>query len=140
MYATMPWVPPGSNATNPAWEHEGIWMQCFPMPYPPHYQGESSRVPVHDRLGPCQSGPVQQAAPVRPVATDRSDGSHQRPGQASVPRFEYCVKEKKGEQKPMADPEKFKADVVVQIGEIKVPIKDTGKKPMDIDTSVDVPS
>ena len=40
----------------------------------------------------------------------------------------------------MANPKKFKADVVVQIGEIKVPIKDTGKKPMDIDTSVDVPS
>ena len=29
---------------------------------------------------------------------------------------------------------------MVQISEIKVPIKDTGKKPMDIDTSVDVPS
>jgi len=83
---------------------------------------------------------VQQAAPVRPVTSDRSDRSHQRPGQAPVPRFEYRVKEKKGEQKPMADPEKFKADVVVQIGEIKVPIKDTGKKSMDIDTSVDVPS
>ena len=40
----------------------------------------------------------------------------------------------------MADSEKLKADVVVQFGEIKVPIKDTGKKPMDIDTSVDVPS
>ena len=39
----------------------------------------------------------------------------------------------------MVDSEKPKADVV-QIGEIKVPIKDTGKKPMDIDTSVDVPS
>ena len=80
MYATMPWVPPASSATNPAWEHEGIWMQCFPMPYPPHYQGESSRVPVHNRLGPHQSGPVQQAAPVRPVTSDRSDRSHQRPG------------------------------------------------------------
>ena len=40
----------------------------------------------------------------------------------------------------MADPEKLKADVVIQIGETKVPIKDTGKKSMDIDTSVDVPS
>src|SRR6185503_5625932 len=140
MYATMSWMPPASNATNPVWEHEGIWMQCFPMPYPPHYQGESSRVPVHDRLGPRQSGPVQQAAPVRPITTDRSDRSHQRPGQAPIPRFEYRVKEKKGEQKPVADPEKLKADVVVQIGEIKVPIKDTGKKPMDIDTSVDIPS
>ena len=75
MYATMPWVPPASNVTNPAWEHEGIWMKCFPMPYPPHYQGEGSRVPVHDRLGPRQSGPVQQTAPVRPVATDQSDRS-----------------------------------------------------------------
>ena len=40
----------------------------------------------------------------------------------------------------MADSEKLKADFVVQIGEIEVPIKDTGKKPMDIDASVDVPS
>ena len=115
-------------------------MECFPMPYSSHYQGKSYRVPVHDRLGPRQSGPVQQAAPVRPVTSDRSDRSHQRPGQAPVSRFEYRVKEKKGEQKPMADLEKFKADVVVQIGEIEVPIKDTGKKSMDIDTSVDVPS
>jgi len=110
------------------------------MPYPPHYQGESSRVPIHDRLGPRQSGPVQQAAPVRPVTSDQSDRSHQRPGQAPVPRLEYRVKEKKGEQKPMADPEKLKPNVVVQIVEIKVPIKDTSKKSMDIDTSVDVPS
>ena len=140
MYATMPWMPPASNATNPAWEHGGIWMQCFPMPYPPHYQGESSRMPVHDRLGPRQSGPGQQVTPVRPVHTYRSDRSHQRPGQAPVPRFEYRVKEKREEQKTVADSEKFRADVVVQIGEIKVPIKDTGKKSMDIDTSVDVPS
>ena len=101
--------------------------------------GGSSRLLVHDRLGPRQSGPVQQAAPVRPVTSDRSNRSHQRPGQAPVPRFEYRVKEKKGEQKSVADPEKLKADVVVQISEIKVPIKDMGKKPMDIDTSVDVP-
>ena len=40
----------------------------------------------------------------------------------------------------MADSEKLKADFVVQIGEIKVPIRDTGKRPMDVDTSVDVPS
>ena len=94
---------------------------------------------MHDRLGPCQSGPVQQAAPVRPVTSDRSDRSHQRPGQVPAPRFEYRIKEKKEEQKPVADLEKPKTDVV-QIGEIKVPIKDTGKKPMDIEKSVEVPS
>ena len=115
-------------------------MQCFLMPYPPHYLGESSRVPVHDRLGPRQSGPVQQTAPVRPVASNRSDRSHQRPGQVPVPRFEYRVKEKKEEQKLVVDLEKPKTNVVVQIGEIEVPIKDTGKKSMDIEKSVDVPS
>ena len=114
-------------------------MQCFPIPYPPHYQGESSRVPVHDRLGPHQSGPVQQVTPVRPVTSDQSDRSHQRPGQAPAPRFEYRIKEKKEEQKPVGDLEKSKADVI-QIGEIKVPIKDMGKKPMDIEESADVPS
>ena len=51
------------------------------------------------------------------------------------PRFEYRIKG----QKLVADPEKSKADVI-QIGEIKVPIKDTGKKPMDIEESADVPS
>ena len=107
-------------------------MQCFPMPYPPHYQGESSRVPVHDRLGPRQSGPVQQAAPVRPVTSDRSDRSHQRPGQAPVPRFEYRVKEKKEEQKLVVDPEKLKTNSVIQVGEIE--------EPMVIEKSVDVPS
>ena len=44
------------------------------------------------------------------------------------------------EQKPVADLEKPKTDSAIQIGEIKVPIKDTGKKPMDIEKSVDVPS
>src|SRR6185312_4230453 len=66
-YAIMPWMPLASNATNPVCEHEGVWMQCFPMPYPPHYQGEGSRTPVHDRLGPRQSSQQQHAASVRPV-------------------------------------------------------------------------
>ena len=69
---------------------------------------------------------------VRPVSTEA--------GQVPAPRFEYHIKEKKEEQKPVVDPEKPKTDVVVQIGEIEVPIKDTGKKPMDIEKSVDVPS
>ena len=83
---------------------------------------------------------MQQVAPVRPVHTDRSDWSNQGPGQAPVPRFKYRIKERKEEQKLVADSEKLKADFVVQIGEIEVPIRDTGKRPMDVDTSVDVPS
>ena len=82
---------------------------------------------------------MQHAAPVRPVTSDRSDRSHQRPGQVPAPRFEYRIKGKKEEQKLVADPEKPKTDAI-QIGEIKVPIKDMGKKPMDIEKSVDVPS
>ena len=70
----------------------------------------------------------------------RSDRSHQRSGQVPAPRFEYRIKEKKEEQKLVADPEKPKTDAVVQIGEIKVPIKDAGKEPMDMEKSVDVPS
>ena len=91
-------------------------------------------------MGPRRSGPWQQAAPVRSVPTDRSDRSHQRPGQNPVPRFEYRVKERKDEQKLVANPERLKADAVVKIGEIKVPIKDAGKEPMEIEKSVDVPS
>ena len=81
----------------------------------------------------------RRSRPVRPVTAERSDRSHQRPGQVPAPRFEYRIKEKKEEQKPIADPKKSKADVV-QIGEIKVLIKDTGKKLMDIEESADVPS
>ena len=69
-YATMPWAPPASNASNPTWEHEGVWMQCFPMPYPPYSQGESFRTLVHDRLGPRHSGQSQQAPSVRPVSAE----------------------------------------------------------------------
>jgi len=79
---------------------------------------------------------VPHTAPVRSVASDRSNLSHQRPGQAPVPRFEYRIKE----QKPIADPKKLNADAVVQIGKIEVPIKDAGKEPMVIEESIDVPS
>ena len=58
----------------------------------------------------------------------RSDRSHQRPGQVPAPRFEYHIKEKKEEQKPVADLEKLKADAVVQIGDIKVVVGNVGKK------------
>ena len=69
---------------------------------------------------------------VRPVSSEA--------GPSSYPRFEYRVKEKKEEQKPVANPKKVKADTIVEIGEIKVPIKDAGKEPMDIEKLVDVPS
>ena len=85
--------------------------------------------------------PARLIGPPPPTGpTGEPDRSHQRPGQAPVPRFEYHVKEKKEEQKLVVDPEKLKTDVVVQIGEIKVPIEDTGKRPMDMEKSVDVPS
>ena len=73
MYTTMPWAPPASDSQFQAWENGGFWMQCHPMPYQPHFQGEgSSRVPifdrlrklVHDRLGQHQSGQGQYPGPV----------------------------------------------------------------------------
>jgi len=96
-YATMPWMPLASNATNLVWEHEGVWMQSFPMPYPPHYHGEGSRMPMHDLLGPRQSGQQQYAAPVRPVQPDRSDRSQQRPAQSHPTKQEYRIKKKEEE-------------------------------------------
>ena len=54
--------------------------------------------------------------------------------------MEYHVKNKEVEPKLVADPEMLKADAVVQIGEIKVAIKDAGKESMDIEKSVDDPS
>ena len=104
-------------------------MYCYSMLYPPsHHREEDHRRlvfskvsrPVHDRLGPHQSSQRRQPAPVRPVATDRSDWSHQRTGKAHSPRQFYRVKEKKEEVQPTIDPEKAKADDVVQIGKIKV--------------------
>ena len=45
------------------------------------------------------------------------------------------MKEKKQEVQPVAISEKVKADIVVQIGEIKVVVQDKGKEPMVIDKS-----
>jgi len=100
-YATMPWMPPASNTTNLVWEHKGVWMRCFPMPYPPHYHGEGSKTPVHDRLGPRQSGQQQHAAPVRLVQHDRSDRSQQRPVTSRPMKQEYHIKGKDDEVQPM---------------------------------------
>ena len=99
----MPWMPLASNATNPVCEHEGVWMQCFNMPYPPHYQGEGSKTPVHDQLDPRQSGQQQHDASVRPVQPDRSDRSQQRPVQSHPPKQEYRIKKKEGEVQPMQE-------------------------------------
>ena len=137
VYATMPWVQPASNATNPTWEHEGIWMQCFPMPYPSYYQDEISRTPVHDRLGPRQSGPKQHAAPVRLVLHDLSDRSHW--GRPKMLLHGYCVKGKEQKVQPATGSEKTRADVVVHIGDIKVVVKDNGKGPIVLGKSASSP-
>ena len=51
VYSTMPWMPPATDSSCPTWEHEGIWMQCYPMPHsPPHQRGGNFRRPVFDRL------------------------------------------------------------------------------------------
>ena len=55
----------------------------------------------------------------------------------------YCVKENKKEIQSTIDLEKFKADAVVQIGNIKVAVNEAGKRPMVlgklVDTSVQRP-
>ena len=50
------------------------------------------------------------------------------------------MKEKKQEVQPTSDPEKPKADVVVQIGDIKVVVQDKGKKPMVFGKSATSPT
>ena len=86
-YATMPWAPPTSNSTNLVSDHEGVWMQCFPMLYPPYSQREGSRTPVHDQLGPHQSGQMHPTILVRPVPV-WSDRSHWIPAQFHPPKQE----------------------------------------------------
>ena len=106
-------------------------MQCFPMPYPSHHHGEGSRMPVHDRLGPRQSGQQQHAAPVKPVQPDHSDRSQQRPAQSHPPRQEYHVKKREEDVQPMqVESGKTTTNDVVKIGDVNVVVKDVGKKPM----------
>ena len=65
VYATTPWASSASGFSYSSWEHEGIWMYCYPMIHPPsHRREEDHKRPVfgrvtrsvHDRLGPHQSG------------------------------------------------------------------------------------
>ena len=91
---------------------------------------------MHDRLGPRQSGPVQHATPVRPIP-DQLDRSHQRPVCISSLEQEYRIKEKKEEIQPATSLEKAKADEIVQIGDVKVVVQDTGKRLMVFGKLVD---
>jgi len=82
-YGTTPWASSASDFSYPAWEHEGIWMYCYPMLHTPFYQrDEDQRLvfdrvtrPVHDQLGPHQSGQRWQPAPVRPVSSEAEQSS-----------------------------------------------------------------
>src|SRR6185503_3423084 len=95
MYATMPWGPPASDSQFPTWKNGAFWMQCYPMPYPPHFQGEGSsrgpvfgrlKQPVNDQLGQHQSGQGQNPRPVRPV---RPDSAETGPSSSSSPRVSH---------------------------------------------------
>ena len=123
-------------------------MQCYPLPYPPHFQGEgSSRGPVfdrlkqtvHDRLGQQQSGQGQNPGPVRPVYPDRSDRSQQRPAQFRPMRQEYRIKEKKDELVLMqVDSEKVPAAKVVQVEDGKGKAQDAQKGPVIVEEPVNI--
>jgi hypothetical protein len=94
VYATMPWAPSPSDSSYPTWAHEGICMQCYPVPYPPFRQGEEDHRrsvlerlarSAHDRLGSRQSGQEQQPATVR-LVPNWSDRSYQGQGHSPFPR------------------------------------------------------
>ena len=93
--------------------------------------------PVHDQSGYHQLDQRQQPAQVRPVTIDRSDRSHQGSGQFRSPRQVYRTKENKKEVQSTADSEKIKADAVVQIGNIKVAVTESGTGPMVLGKSID---
>ena len=92
---------------------------------------------MHDQSGNHRLDQRQQPTPIRPVTTDRSDRSHQGLGQFHFPRQVYRVKENKKEVQSTADSEKIKADAVVQIGNIKVAVTESGTGPMVLGKSVD---
>ena len=51
VYAATPWVSPALGFSCPAWGHEGIWMYCYPMLYPPsHHREEDHRRPVFGKV------------------------------------------------------------------------------------------
>ena len=67
-------------------------MQCYLMPYPPHFQGEGSsrgpvfelmKQPIHDRLGHHQSGQGQNPVLVRPVLVAGQTALVVSPGHSS---------------------------------------------------------
>ena len=123
-------------------------MQCYLMPYPPHFQGEGSsrgpmfdrlKQPVHDRLGQHQSGQGQNPGPVRPVYLDRSDRSQQRPAQVRPMCQEYRVKGNKDEPVPMqVDSEKAPAAKVVQVEGGKGKAQDAQEGPVIIEKTVNI--
>ena len=73
---------------------------------------------------------------MRPVATDLSDRSHQRPNKTHSPRQVYRVKEKKEEVHTTVEPEKAKADDEVQICNIKMDVSVASTRPMVFGKSV----
>ena len=118
-------------------------MQCYPMPCPPHFQGEgSSRGPIFDRLRqPVQHqfGQGQNPGLVRPVYPDWSDRSQQRPAQVHPVRQEYRVKEKKDELVPIqVDSEKAPAAKIVQVEDGKGKAQDAQEGPVIIEKPVNV--
>ena len=123
-------------------------MQCYSMPYPPHFQGEGSsrghvfdrlKQTVHDRLGQHQSGQGQNPGPVKPVYPNRSDRSQQRPAPVCLVRQEYRVKEKKDEPVPMqVDSEKAPAAKVVQVEDGKGKAQNAQEGPVIVEKPVNV--
>ena len=123
-------------------------MQCYLMPYPPHFQGEGSsrgpvfdrlKQPVHDRLGQHQSGQGQNPGPVRPVYSNRSNRPQQRPAQFCHVRQEYRVKERKDEPVPMqVDSEKAPAAKVVQVEGGKGKAQDAQEGPVIVEKPINV--
>ena len=97
------------------------------------------RQPVHDRLGQHQSGQGKNPGPVRPVYSDRSDQSQQRPAQVRPVRQEYRIKEKKDEHEPMqVDSEKAPAAKVVQVEDGKGKAQNAQEGPAIVKKSVNV--
>ena len=123
-------------------------MQCYPMSYPPYFQGKGSsrelvfdrlKQPIHDRLGQHQSGQGQNPGPVRPVYPDRSDRSQQRPAQVRPVCQEYRVKEKKDEPVPMqVDSEKAPAAKIVQVEDGKEKAQNAQEGPVIIEKPINV--
>jgi len=133
-YATMPWSSPASDSSSyHTWEHDGIWMQCYLMPYPPsHLRGANSRGGCILQIDMISAQPIR-TPPIRSETAACTDRTGLTRGQLIfLLRDRNIVSRRK--KKRFSPCRLIQNDV--QIGDVKVVVKDLSKRPIAFDKLV----